>query len=328
MTIIRHFDLRLDFDRMVDLIEIVFADDEARLGQSFRAELESARKSLPLNLMLEHISDSFRHSFDGFVCEEQGRIVALVNVLRAGLNKTRWEIGNVATHPDYRRQGLARQLVKKAIEYAREHGAEICILDVRDDNEPAYKLYESLGFVHYDSNIDLKLSNLPAVQTLSLPGFSPRPMKFTEWQPRYNLALRETPPKVQEFLPVNISDYRVTLIEQVTQPLAMGIQKIDSYRWAVEKEGKLVGYVSLNARRSPKVSHYLILRVDPLHEQDLNEPLLTLALDKLQKYPRQNILTSVRKVNQLQRKLFKNYGFEEVFVLRRMGLKLSAGEGS
>jgi ribosomal protein S18 acetylase RimI-like enzyme len=325
MTAIRPFDLRRDMDAMVDLIEIVFADDEARLGQSFRAEFQSARKVLPLKLILGRISDTFQHTFDGFVCEEQGRIIALVNVSRAGLNKKRWEIGNVATHPDYRGKGLARQLVNRTIEHAREHGAEICVLEVRDDNLPAYKLYESLGFIHYDSNIDLKLETLSTVQTLPMPGFSLRTMKFTDWEPRYDLALRETPPAVQEFLPVNISDYRVTLIEQVVQPLTMSLQKIDSYRWAAEKEGTLGGYISLAARRTPKLSHYLILRVDPQYQQELNEPLLTLGLNKFQAYPRQNILTSVRKDNQLQRDLFKKYGFEEVFVLHRLGLKLPSG---
>jgi len=325
MATIRPFNLRRDLEAMVDLIEIAFADDEARLGQSFRTELESARKVLPLMLLLERISDTFRHGMDGFVCEEQGRIIALVNVSRAGLNKKRWEVGNVATHPDYRGQGLARQLVKRAIEHARKYGAEICVLDVREDNQPAYKLYKSLGFLHYDSNIDLKLETLPAVQALSLPGFSLRTMKFSEWQPRFDLALRETPPAVQEFLPINISDYRVAPIERVIQPLTMELQKIDSHRWAVEKQGKLVGYVSLTARRTPRLTHRLILRADPKYQQELIEPLLTLALEKFHAYPRQNILSPVRNDNQLQRELFKKYGFEEVFVMHRMGLKIFAG---
>lgn len=325
MTTIRPFDLRHDLNGMIDLIEVAFAEDEARLGQSLRAEFQSARKMLPLVLILERISDTFRHNFDGFVCEDQGRIIALVNAARAGLNKKRWEIGNVATHPDYRGKGLARQLVNRCIEHARQYGAEICVLDVRDDNQPAYKLYESLGFLHYDSNIDLKLETLPQVQALPLPdGYSLRTMKFTEWQPRYDLAVRETPPEVQEFLPVNISDYRLTLIERAMQPLAIKLQKIDSYRWAVEKEGKLVGYVSLTARQLPKLNHRLLLRVDPQHLKELTEPLLTLALEKLQAYPRQNVLTSVRKNNQFQREVLKKYGFEEVFVMHRMGLKLTA----
>jgi ribosomal protein S18 acetylase RimI-like enzyme len=322
MTTIRPFDLRHDVDGMIDLIEVAFADDEARLGQSLRAEFEAVRKMLPLILILERLSDTFRHTMDGFVCEEQGRIIALVNTSRAGLNKKRWEIGNVATHPDHRGKGLARQLVRRAIEHARQNGGEICVLDVRDDNPPAYKLYESLGFIHYDSNIDLKLETLPAVQALPLPGFTLRTMKFTEWQPRYDLALRETPPEVQEFLPVNISDYRVAPIERIVQPLAMALQKIDAIRWAVEKDSRLVGYASLNARRAPKLTHYLTLRVDPHYSQELTEPLLTLALEKLQVYPRQNILASARKNNQHQRELLKKYGFEEVFVLHRMGFKL------
>ncbi len=325
MTAIRPFDLRRDLDGMIDLIEVAFAEDEARMGQNFRGEIQAARKVLPLLFILERLSDTFRHTFDGFVCEDQGRIVALVNVSRAGLNKKRWEIGNVATHPDYRGKGLARQLVKRAIEHAREYGAEICVLDVRDDNQPAYKLYESLGFIHYDSNIDLKLETLPAAQALPLPGFSLRTMKFTEWQPRYDLALRETPPAVQEFLPVNISDYRIAPIERIMQPLAMRLQKIDAHRWAVEKDGRLIGYVSLTAHPTHKLSHRLILRADPQYRQKLTEPLLTLALEKFQAYPRQNILTSVRKDNQIQRELLNKYGFEEVFVMHRMGLKLSAG---
>ncbi len=324
MTAIRPFDLRRDLDEMVDLIEIVFAEDEARLGLSFRAELLSIRTVLPLNLILEHFSDTFRHSFDGFVCEDQGRIIALVNIIRSGLNKEHWEIENVATHPDYRGKGLARQLVKRAIEHARKYGAKVCVLEVRDDNLPAYKLYESLGFIHYDSNIDLKLETLPPFQTLSITGFSLRPMKLAGWQPRYDLALRETPPKVQEFLPINMNDYRVSPIEQVIQPIAMCLQQIDSHRWAAEKDGIITGYVSLFARRTPKLSHRLILRVDPHHQQELSEPLLTLALDKFQAYPRQIILTSVRKDNLFQRELFKKYGFEEVSVLHRLGLKLSA----
>lgn len=324
MTTIRPFDLRHDLDAMVNLIEIAFADDEARMGQSFRAELQSARKVLPLLFVLERISDTFRHSLDGFVCEDDGRIVALVNISRAGLNKKRWEVGNVATHPDYRGKGLARQLVNRAIEHARQYGAEICVLDVRDDNQPAYQLYKSLGFLHYDSNIDLKLETLPQVQVLPLPdGYFQRTMKFTEWQPRYELAVRETPASVQEFLPVNINDYRVTPVERVVQPLAMSLQKIDSHRWAVEKDDKLAGYLSLTARRTPKLNHRLLLRVDPQHRQELTEPLLTLALEKFQAYPRQNVLTSVRKDNQFQRDILKKYGFEEVFVMHRLGLKLS-----
>jgi ribosomal protein S18 acetylase RimI-like enzyme len=323
MTVIRPFDLRRDIDGMIDLIEVAFADDEARLGHNFRNELESARKVLPLLFFMERLSDTFRHTMDGFVCEEQGRIVALVNISRAGLNKKRWEIGNVATHPDHRGRGLARQLVKRAIEHAWEYGAEICVLDVRDDNQPAYNLYKSLGFLHYDSNIDLKLESLPAVQVMPLPGYSLRPMKFSEWQPRYELALRETPPAVQEFLPVNINDYRVLPIERIVQPIALRLQKIDVFRWAVEKEGSLMGHLSLTARRTPKLTHRLRLQVDPQHSRELTEPLLTLALEKFQAYPRQNILTSVRKDDQLQRDQFKKYGFEEVFVLHRLGLKLS-----
>jgi hypothetical protein len=114
----------------------------------------------------------------------------------------------------------------------------------------------------------------------------------------------------------------VAPLERLVQPLAMKVQKVEAIRWAVEKDGLLVGYASLLVQHAPKLSHRMTLRVDPQYNQELTEPMLTLSLEKIHAYPPQNILTSARKDNQLQRQLLKKYGFEEVFVLHRLGLKL------
>jgi len=209
MTTIRPFDLRRDLDGMVDLIEVAFAEDEARSGENFRAELQSMKRLLPLILFLKRTSPDFKHMMDGFVCEVQGKIVALVNLSAQGAKNRRWWIGNVATHPDYRGKGLARQLVTRAVEHAKALAAEACVLEVRSDNAPAYNLYRSLGFVHYDSITQLKLENLSEVQVLPFEGYRMRWMKIGEWPARYRLALRATPAEVQAFLPVNEVDFRV-----------------------------------------------------------------------------------------------------------------------
>ncbi len=54
-------------------------------------------------------------------------------------------IANVAVHPSHRRQGIARALVKTAV----ERGASLSrlTLEVRASNIGAISLYESLGFV-------------------------------------------------------------------------------------------------------------------------------------------------------------------------------------
>ena len=53
---------------------------------------------------------------------------------------------NIAVHPDYRRQGIAENLVSTLVEALREKGNHSLMLEVRVSNKPARTLYEKLGF--------------------------------------------------------------------------------------------------------------------------------------------------------------------------------------
>lgn len=61
-------------------------------------------------------------------------------------------IVSVAVNPEHRRKGLARRMIMKAIEdlrvEARARGIDLAgvVLEVRVTNEPAIRLYESIGF--------------------------------------------------------------------------------------------------------------------------------------------------------------------------------------
>lgn len=57
------------------------------------------------------------------------------------------EITNVAVAADYRGQGLAQRLLKALLDRGTQMGITAFTLEVRDGNEPAIRLYESLGFV-------------------------------------------------------------------------------------------------------------------------------------------------------------------------------------
>jgi GNAT superfamily N-acetyltransferase len=52
----------------------------------------------------------------------------------------------IHVHPDYRRHHLARRIVRTIIEEGRRRGARKAYLQVVADNQPAIRLYESLGF--------------------------------------------------------------------------------------------------------------------------------------------------------------------------------------
>ena len=54
---------------------------------------------------------------------------------------------NVAVHPDYRRQGIAHELVTGLVNALKEKGIYSLALEVRASNTPAISLYEQLGFI-------------------------------------------------------------------------------------------------------------------------------------------------------------------------------------
>lgn len=55
-------------------------------------------------------------------------------------------ITNVAVAPDYRRQGVATQLIERLVEISRAENAEFITLEVRENNTSAQALYEKQGF--------------------------------------------------------------------------------------------------------------------------------------------------------------------------------------
>lgn len=56
------------------------------------------------------------------------------------------QITNVAVHPDYRRLGLAKQLIQTFINLAKEKQLSSLTLEVREHNAAAISLYETMGF--------------------------------------------------------------------------------------------------------------------------------------------------------------------------------------
>ena len=75
--------------------------------------------------------------------DEDGRVLAYVGMTYAA---DEGSITNVATHPDARRQGLGRAVVKALLAKAASLNLAFVYLEVRPSNEAAVSLYQSLGF--------------------------------------------------------------------------------------------------------------------------------------------------------------------------------------
>ena len=53
---------------------------------------------------------------------------------------------DMASHPDHRRKGHARALLSELLGYAQREHKRLLLLEVRQSNEPAIRLYQSVGF--------------------------------------------------------------------------------------------------------------------------------------------------------------------------------------
>jgi len=53
---------------------------------------------------------------------------------------------DMASHPEHRRRGHARALLAELLSYARRERKRLFLLEVRQSNEPAIRLYRSAGF--------------------------------------------------------------------------------------------------------------------------------------------------------------------------------------
>lgn len=79
----------------------------------------------------------------GMVSKADGKVCAyggMLCVLDEG------QITNIATHPDYRRQGYAAGVLDALIKYARNNKFSLITLEVRESNKGAIALYTSCGF--------------------------------------------------------------------------------------------------------------------------------------------------------------------------------------
>jgi ribosomal-protein-alanine N-acetyltransferase len=83
-------------------------------------------------------------------------------------------IATIATHPHYRRRGLASRMLTRALVSAREEGAERALLEVRARHAVAQKIYYDIGFVevgrrpkyYHDNGEDAVLMTLDNLKDL------------------------------------------------------------------------------------------------------------------------------------------------------------------
>ena len=117
--------------------------------------VEINRTCLPENYASFFFMDTFQNCPSAFrVAEVGNRIVGYIMCrIEHGFSDVKrlkfvrkGHIISIAVMPEYRRAGIASELVKQALNALRELKADECYLEVRATNETGIKLYEKLRF--------------------------------------------------------------------------------------------------------------------------------------------------------------------------------------
>ena len=78
-----------------------------------------------------------------WVVEQDGKVLGMIV---AWMLVDEAHIATIATHPEYRRHGIARKLLMYALRYMSKEGAVTSFLEVRESNSAAQEMYRKFGY--------------------------------------------------------------------------------------------------------------------------------------------------------------------------------------
>ena len=189
---LRPIDVRRDLNQVADLMEHCFADTLDPDGQRYLQQMRTAANNPGYLRWATMMSEGGAVPVSGYVWEDGGQVVGNLTLIPYySIGRRYFLVANVAVHPDYRRKGIATSLTLKAIEHARQRGAQAVWLHVRADNEGATRLYRTLGFIERARRTTWIWDNpspgdvvVPGsrVEVLSYPGISVQGRRSSDWR--------------------------------------------------------------------------------------------------------------------------------------------------
>jgi ribosomal protein S18 acetylase RimI-like enzyme len=327
----RPFKLPDDFDILLDVIPRSFQypdnpewsvqPDEM---ESLEAQVKGIRQIWPLIRVAKLLSPPFRDIMRGFIWEEDGKAVGLVNFSREGATDT-WEIGNVSVLPAYRRRGIARKLVEASLEMLRERGARRVTLDVIDANAPAYALYQKLGFEQFSGTAECEYTGAAPPDVYPLPDeYAVEPLGLFDWRPRYELARRVTPDRIQAYRPVEEKRYRSPPMLRVIMPVLSRVMSVQSKQLLVkiQASGQVVAVGGHQThKRAGGVSEARVF-ADPAHPAPIRHLISDLTRQVRAINPETRVQFSAPQWNETLAAAAEAAGFAKRCTYHKMGLVL------
>ncbi len=269
---LRPLDPRKDLNGVADLIDMCFDFHMDEDGREYVRQIRRAAQAQKSLFGLSQTIGSSSVPMQGYVWEVDGRLVGNLTIIPF-LRNARWHylIANVATNPQYRRQGIARKLTQAALHYIREHSGYTAWLQVREDNTGAFELYKSLGFHEVARRTTYRAfprnyKSTPAGSNIFLTH-----RKSSDWPAQKAWLQSIYPSEVAWHLPFQIQSFKPGLWSSLLNFL----QDEMIYQWSARRGERLLGVASLETNRGNVDNLWLAL--PPNLEEDALFALLTHA---------------------------------------------------
>lgn len=240
------FDPGRHMGQVADLVAQVFADELDARGRGALREMQLAGRLSPvLGGMLSMAL--FNETIYGQVWVEAGRVIGNVTLQTANQSGSRWRISNVAVTATHRGRGIARALMQAALREIAQRGGNWALLQVRAENQIAYRLYRSLGFEDVFRGGFWRLSTPPYQPPALPPGIAFEPLRTLTGGEWLTLARAARSSLAQWAEPIQAADYEIGLGRWLGEALGRltGLYRVT--RWAAWRNRRLEGAVETRA---------------------------------------------------------------------------------
>lgn len=302
---IRPIDLRTDLAPLADLIELSFAETMDSGGRAALREMRTLSQISGSVALISRFSEAVIGVQNGYVWIEDGRLVGNVSIYPTSQRQHphTWIIANVSTHPDYRRRGIARQLMLASLDGIRARGGKAAILQVDYDNTGAHQLYRQLGFVDERAWVVWRRARHTALYASPTytdePTESPRisHMRRAEWRALYALAGKVRPDErggIGWLRPLHPREFRPSVWTQIDNLL--NLRSIERLVIRSPDHRGILAYAMLE--RGFGVSTRITLMVDPRYAGVYDDALLRNITQRFKaemltmEHPRDEVITS------------------------------------
>lgn len=300
------------------------------LEEAFRAEHTFPLSDTPflreVGIALWTISYApvFPENVTGFVWVEDGQIVGNVTISQGEGRLDCFLISNVAVKPNYRRKGIAQELMQMSIEYVRSRGAHWALLNVRPNNPGAIKLYRNLGFQEAEMRGEWTAAPATPAPALSenTHGLLVRPMHSSDRRAAMELVRAATPAFVQQFRTPRVEEFGPSWEDRLTEMFLDFFIGQDRRRWVVHEASRMVALITVRGQRivSP---HRIAVQVHPDYRGRLEGDLVEWTLSFLSRFPQREIRAAVASTHPEWTAALEEHGFRFLSGLTLMALQIS-----